>query len=73
MRTVHVQMCGLAPCCLERAGQHFMPPSQLDAQLADLELDAAPPPPTQQPLQRASAMGTDTQACHHTEWRPARL
>lgn len=45
-----------------KTGQHFMPPSQLDAQLADLELDAAPPPPSQHPLQRASAAVTDAQA-----------
>lgn len=43
-----------------------MPPSQLDAQLADLELDAAPPPPSQHPLQRASAAVTDAQACVST-------
>ena len=45
------------------AGEHFMPPSQLDAQLADLELDAAPPLPKQPPLEEAAAIGADTQAC----------
>ena len=40
-----------------------MPPSQLDAQLADLELDAAPPLPKQPPLEDAAATGADTQAC----------
>jgi hypothetical protein len=40
-----------------------MPPTQLDAQLADLELDAAPPLPKQPPLQEAAATGADTQAC----------
>jgi hypothetical protein len=40
-----------------------MPPSQLDAQLADLELDAAPPLPKQPPLEEAAASVADTQAC----------
>ena len=40
-----------------------MPPSQLDAQLSDLELDAAPPLPKQPPLEEAATVGADTQAC----------
>lgn len=44
-----------------QSGEHFMPPSQLDAQLADLEIDAAPPPP-QPLLGKSSTSGTaDTQ------------
>jgi hypothetical protein len=44
-----------------------MPPSQLDAQLADLELDAAPPLRKQPPLEEAAATGADTQACTRAE------
>ncbi len=54
-----------------QTGEHFMPPSQLDAQLADLEIDAAPPQPMRHPLEAPSASGAETQVRRRPEaWQP---